>query len=186
MFNRIIDTNKHSILLWTFPIENIIIEFKQIIRINKSICNIIYFNREFVFKSSLYNILYTNIFNKQIIRVKIILNNRRILSTSYLSIYSRWKITSDIFTSFWSLNGINKSKERVLNFSLMPCDLTFTFRSNNYFSFLDEIIVYCFIFVLHFTKTRRLNRTIRRCKWTFHSFSNFGWIVLCTIFESRL
>ena len=135
---------------------------------------------------SLYDIFNVNIFNKEWIRVKIVLNNRRILSTSYLSIYSRWKITSDIFTSFGSLNRINKTKERVLNFSLMPRNFTFTFCTYNYFSFLDEIIVYCFIFVLHFTKTRRLNRTIRRCKRTFHGFSNFGWIVLCTIFKSGL
>lgn len=68
----------------------------------------------------------------------------------------------------------------------MPCDFAFTFCSNNYFTFLNEIIIYEFIFVLNLAQTRRLYGTIRWSEWTLHSFSYFSRIVLGTIFESGL
>lgn len=126
------------------------------------------------------------ILNKQFVVVQIILHNFWILTTSYLSVY-RWReITSNIITSFWSLDRVNKSKERILNFALMPCDFAFAFCANYDFTFLDEIVVYKLVFVLNFAKTRRLNGAIWRSEWTLHSFCDFSRIVLGTIFESGL
>ena len=103
-----------------------------------------------------------------------------------MCIYCWREISTNIITSFGCLNRVNKTKEWILNFALMPCYFAFAFCANNYFTFLDEIVIYKFVFVLNFTKTGRLYRAIRWSERTFHCFRNFGGIVLSTIFESGL